>query len=424
MPIFDPEYVESDRAAPEDHPTDRGQSDAGHPGARRGEPLDATARRKAELAYGTTFGDVRVHTDPHASRLAEANLASAVTVGSDIAFAPGAYQPGTVTGDLVIAHELAHTVQQRGAGSATARGGIDLATADIPGLEADADRSAAAFAVHDLAHQSARAAQPERRSGLRLQRCPVDAPKPAPGYKDVLADPGRASFGMVAAALAQRDLAVHGELIASRGYGSYTGTKASPSDPSWAPAPTALDCTTFVLKVLDDAFAAKGRSAEWARVRSQWKALSANMAKMSGIDLQRALQAELGWKAVFFAPDPRNPRDANPEHPFAYRKVLEQGTYYGIKVEAEKSVVGYRPTDATKTAATTELERLRRVPTGLLAVRGGMHMALLAYGKVYEVHWSKRADDTALVTATDLAAFEWQSGVVVMPPEDMVVAWR
>lgn len=44
----------------------------------------------------------------------------AFTVGSDIAFARGAHRPGTLTGDALIAHELAHVVQQASAGGPSA----------------------------------------------------------------------------------------------------------------------------------------------------------------------------------------------------------------------------------------------------------------------------------------------------------------
>ena len=47
--------------------------------------------------------------------MARAVSARAFTVGSDIYFARGEYQPGTADGNQLIAHEVAHTIQQRGA---------------------------------------------------------------------------------------------------------------------------------------------------------------------------------------------------------------------------------------------------------------------------------------------------------------------
>lgn len=65
-----------------------------------------------EAGFGADFGDVRVHTDPRADQLNTALQATAFTKGSDIYFRSGAYQPDTSSGRSLIAHELAHTVQQ------------------------------------------------------------------------------------------------------------------------------------------------------------------------------------------------------------------------------------------------------------------------------------------------------------------------
>jgi hypothetical protein len=59
--------------------------------------------------------DVRVHTDENAAALTRAVAARAFTVGSDIFFSSGEYQPQTPAGAELIAHEAAHVVQQRGA---------------------------------------------------------------------------------------------------------------------------------------------------------------------------------------------------------------------------------------------------------------------------------------------------------------------
>jgi hypothetical protein len=56
-----------------------------------------------------------VHTDSEAAASAHALNARAYTVGQHIAFGHGHYQPHTPVGQYLIAHELAHTVQQRGA---------------------------------------------------------------------------------------------------------------------------------------------------------------------------------------------------------------------------------------------------------------------------------------------------------------------
>jgi uncharacterized protein DUF4157 len=80
-----------------------------------GQPLARSAAQVLEPAVGEPLGDVRVHTGDGAAALARAVSARAFTVGSDIFFAPGEYQPGTPAGNELIAHEAAHVVQQRGA---------------------------------------------------------------------------------------------------------------------------------------------------------------------------------------------------------------------------------------------------------------------------------------------------------------------
>ena len=63
------------------------------------------------------LSDVRVHTDATADTLNRSVSARAFATGSDVYFAKGEYNPGSESGDKLIAHELAHVVQQRGASS-------------------------------------------------------------------------------------------------------------------------------------------------------------------------------------------------------------------------------------------------------------------------------------------------------------------
>jgi hypothetical protein len=68
--------------------------------------------------FGETLGDlsdVRVHTDDTADRLNRSVSARAFATGTDVYFAKGEYSPGSAQGAKLIAHELAHVVQQRGA---------------------------------------------------------------------------------------------------------------------------------------------------------------------------------------------------------------------------------------------------------------------------------------------------------------------
>src|SRR6266567_3451294 len=80
-----------------------------------GQPLDPETGRFLESRFGRDFSSVRVHTDQLAQASAQSHGALAYTVGSDIAFAPGAYAPRTPHGLHLLAHELVHTIQQRDA---------------------------------------------------------------------------------------------------------------------------------------------------------------------------------------------------------------------------------------------------------------------------------------------------------------------
>jgi hypothetical protein len=86
-----------------------------------GRPLDSATRGFMEHRFGQDFGRVRVHTGERASKSAEAVKALAYTVGHDIVFRADQYRPGTATGkQRLLAHELAHVVQQRAASAAPA----------------------------------------------------------------------------------------------------------------------------------------------------------------------------------------------------------------------------------------------------------------------------------------------------------------
>jgi GH24 family phage-related lysozyme (muramidase) len=77
-----------------------------------GKPLDADTRVFFEPRFGYDFGNVRVHSDARAAESARAVSARAFTVGNRIVFGNGAYNPGIDRGRQLLAHELAHTVQQ------------------------------------------------------------------------------------------------------------------------------------------------------------------------------------------------------------------------------------------------------------------------------------------------------------------------
>ncbi|WP_241759016.1 eCIS core domain-containing protein [Pyxidicoccus parkwayensis] len=118
-------------------------------GAPAGQQLTPATRRSMESAFGTGFGDVRVHTTPEAGAAARALGARAFTVGSDIVFGPGNYRPGVPSGERLIAHELAHVVQQRSAGAQGLAAFPESVSTPSHPAEVEAER-AASLAVRGL----------------------------------------------------------------------------------------------------------------------------------------------------------------------------------------------------------------------------------------------------------------------------------
>lgn len=124
-----------------------------------GATLPEPVRAFMEPRFGHDFSDVRTHTDPSAAALADNLNARAFTVGQDIFFGRGEFQPETPSGQRLLAHELTHTLQQM---SRVASYRIQRAVAfgrpckkTLPTGQARED---VAFAAHDLALEVLRGA--------------------------------------------------------------------------------------------------------------------------------------------------------------------------------------------------------------------------------------------------------------------------
>ena len=76
-----------------------------------GSPLDSSTREFMETRFGYDFSNVRIHSDEIANRSAKIVNALAYTVGNDIIF-EGRYNPHTLNGKKLLAHELTHVMQQ------------------------------------------------------------------------------------------------------------------------------------------------------------------------------------------------------------------------------------------------------------------------------------------------------------------------
>ena len=94
-----------------------------------GAPLPETVRTQFEPRFGADLSGVRVHRDAAAADSSAALGAKAWTLGNHIAFGAGQWAPGTNEGNRLIAHELAHTVQQNDTVAAVFR-----QTATSPGM--------------------------------------------------------------------------------------------------------------------------------------------------------------------------------------------------------------------------------------------------------------------------------------------------
>ena len=105
--------------------------------------LDSNTRAFFEPRFGHDFSRVRVHSDAEAAASARAMHASAYTVGRHMAFDVGKYEPGTKEGQKLIAHELAHAVQQNQAAT------IGRLSLGEPSDQSEREAGRSSEAIHD-----------------------------------------------------------------------------------------------------------------------------------------------------------------------------------------------------------------------------------------------------------------------------------
>ncbi len=77
-----------------------------------GSSMSASTKSFMESRFGKDFSNVNIHTDNNAAQLSTQLSAQAFTVGNDIYFNEGKYQPTSTEGKHLLAHELTHTIQQ------------------------------------------------------------------------------------------------------------------------------------------------------------------------------------------------------------------------------------------------------------------------------------------------------------------------
>lgn len=168
------------------------------PGGGTAEPLPDDTRRRYEASLGADLSAVRVH------RLPEAHAAlstRAFTYGPHIAFAPGQWQPGTADGQALLAHELAHVIQQGGGLMAAALSAAGRVGIQAEGQLTEADMEAIRAWIEADAAKDAPAEAPSRTLTAfpvltPLQPFPADKGQPWPQFKamggSTLTQPGGA----------------------------------------------------------------------------------------------------------------------------------------------------------------------------------------------------------------------------------------
>ena len=106
-----------------------------------GQPLEPGLRARMEHGFGYDFGRLRIHTDQSAGESARLMGARAYAVGRHVVFDHGEYRPNNAAGKHLIAHELAHVVQQGASDYRTDRL-LEVQPGDSAS-EREADRAAA-----------------------------------------------------------------------------------------------------------------------------------------------------------------------------------------------------------------------------------------------------------------------------------------
>jgi hypothetical protein len=125
---------------------------------------DPGMRSRVEQVTGADLSGVRVHTGAQSHAAAHGLSARAFTVGQNVHFASGQYQPGSADGNRLLAHELAHTVQQ-GSSAGAPQCKLEVSQpGDAAEVEADAVAAAATGAGGPVAVTQHRGVMLQRRS--------------------------------------------------------------------------------------------------------------------------------------------------------------------------------------------------------------------------------------------------------------------
>lgn len=133
-----------------------------------GRALDEPTRSFMESRLGADFSDVRVHTGAKATEAARSVQAHAYTVGSDLVFQDGQFNPSSTDGKKMLAHELTHVVQQRSGPveGTPAPGGISISD------PSDRFERAAEASAERVVSGEAASPQPAGAGGVQREEAP------------------------------------------------------------------------------------------------------------------------------------------------------------------------------------------------------------------------------------------------------------
>ncbi len=160
-----------------------------------GQSLGGETKGNMEKAFGADFTGVKLHTGSKGNEVAQGQNARAVTVGQDISFANGEYKPGTMEGDALLAHELAHTEQQKDAAAVQKK---EKGAGNEGAYEKEADDVAVGAAgkiwgkTESWGKEMGGKTKAGMKTGLRLQACGGGGTKPKKdNLKDTLKNKGK-----------------------------------------------------------------------------------------------------------------------------------------------------------------------------------------------------------------------------------------
>lgn len=249
----------------------------------------------------------------------------------------------------------------------------------------------------------------------------------------------------------------HQELVKARGIGTNYGSRYVFPDETKFKADkakyrlTSSNCIVYLLEACELAHRMSASLADWKRIKSHMK-------DGTGPTLAKGLE-EVGWLGLYFNQDVAHPFDldwsltrkwARGHHRYSFQQVRKYGNYGTEKLKVKDLIINYRPTTqyakyeadkidkdfggshfpgadklngqpiATKDQTKKEsvkIDKLKKVPFGLVNAKDGLHTAVIVYGDVYEVHWDKGPDDQLLYEATNFENdWGWISGIIHVPP--------